>query len=272
MEKWIALYGPIPAAVLMLIYAWRIKWIERPVITVSRWDIELALTNRTAARLSCLLAALLIVPYYVFIDMTQFFPRYLQMDVFFDEVGIKKRLAMFDDRSLEDVGYREGAERRRHEYYRELDERRRLVTGHGEFFTAEDGRVHSHGSTTFVVEQGRGPQEYVISDVEGRLEHIYERRDGRTERFLSFFSKVPSSHDYIAPSLYDIFIKRSAAIQPRFRQVIADYGRTEGVQIDHMLIGMTNVWFWPVPGFSDTVYFFQGADGVGIPIGYAIYR
>lgn len=158
------------------------------------------------------------------------------------------------------------------EYYRSLDERLGLLLHYEGFFSVRDGTVHSKGQTSFKVQQTDGIHNYYIAESKGELSHCLERAEKPTVNFLSFFDKLPSPNDYIRPKLLDLLLKQEVVIAPRFKQILAEKNKSDGVIFDHVLVGVTKVFLVPYPRYSNTVYFIETKNHGLVPIGYAVYK
>lgn len=194
------------------------------------------------------------------------------MEVFYDEKGIQRSLSVFTSEELQSLGYQGFNKGDVEEYYRALDKRLGLLLRYEGFFSVRDGTVHSKGQTSFKVQQTDGIHNYYISDSKGELAHTLERAGKPTVNFLSFFEKLPSPNDYVRPTLLELLLKQEVIIAPKFKQILAEKNRSDGVIFDHILVGATKICLVPYPRYSNTVYFIETKHHGVVPIGYAVYK
>src|SRR5574341_476789 len=194
------------------------------------------------------------------------------MEVFYDQHGIGESLAVFTPAELASLGYDSKNAALCSVYYTDLDKKLKEIMRLDKFFLLQEGILHSKGETSFKISKISGIQNYYIVESKGEVVHVLERPQLPSVAFKSFFERLPSSYDYIRPSLRNIFIDRSIVLRPRFKQLLAEQNKAESTLFDHVLVGATKVFILPVPRFSNTVYFFE-LRGVGlVPIGYAVYK
>ncbi len=265
-------YAPIIPAILLIAVALRYKFKENELFPIEIYRFKFYVTEKLAGRAICLLAALSIIPYYVTLDFTQFFPDRLDVEVFYDHQGLQSSMNVFTGEELTRLGYRTGNEHLAKEYDKDLDLKIKDLLKLDGFFSVSDGVVHSSGETTFEVARTKGIHNYHIEASKGELAHSLERPNHKTLKIKSFFEKLPSVHDYLRPTFRDILVKKEIVMAPRFRQIVAEQNLSDGVIFDHVLIGATKVYLFPYPSFSNTVYLFDSATGGSVPIGYAVYK
>jgi hypothetical protein len=272
MEEILKFYSPLFSSFLILLLARRVRLGDRPLFSIEQFGLVISFNNNHVAKFAAIVVSFWPVPYYANLDFTTFFPQHLRMAVFYDQTGIGNALTLFSKNQLDDVGYVIGNEKFSSRYYELVDQKRFRIAGLPSFFSAEKGIVHSEGETSFIVEKISGFQSYHIKEAKGTITHLYFAEEQRSQRFSSFFERVPSRFDYIRPRLRDIFLDRSIAISPMFTQKVADYKSLEGDNFQSLLIGLTRLDLLPVPHFSDTLYFYVDPSLGAIPIAYAIYQ
>ena len=194
------------------------------------------------------------------------------MEIFYDEKGIQRSLSVLTSEELNSIGYIGFNKSDVEEYYLSLDDRLRLILHYDGFFSVRDGIVHSKGETSFKVQQTDGIHNYYISDSKGELSHTLERAGNPTVNFLSFFEKLPSPNDYIRPKILELILNQEVVIAPKFKQILAEKHRSDGVIFDHVLVGATKIYLIPYPHYSNTVYFIETKNHGVVPIGYAVYK
>lgn len=266
------LYAPFISSVALIIWALKTSFGSTPIVTISRFGFDFVLTRNLAGKIAIIVGVISLLSTYIYLDYSKFFPSHFEMEVFYDEQGIERSLSVFTSEELQALGClkfnKYGAEK----YYRSLDERLGLLLHYKGFFSVRDGIVHSKGETSFKVQQTDGVHNYYISDVNGELAHTLEMAGKPSVNFLSFFEKLPSPNDYVRPPLLELFLKQEVIIAPKFKQILAEKNRSDGVIFDHVLVGVTKIYLVPYPRYSNTVYFVETKNYGVIPIGYAVYK
>lgn len=209
---------------------------------------------------------------YVFMDYTDFFPNYLEMEVFYDEPSIKENLSIYSKQELANLGYKNFRKSDVEEYYSSLDNKLEEVFSYESFFSVKDGLIYSRGSTTFKVEKTEGLQKYYIAEAKGELEHTLERPGMPTLKFLSFFENTNSRYNYVRPSLHEFLFPPDVIFEPRFKQIIAKNRSSNSVTFNHVLVGVTKAYLFPYPHFSNTLYFIETKSKGLVPVAYAVYK
>lgn len=266
------LYAPFISSVALIVLALKVKLGDTPFVTIRRFGFDFVLTRNLAGKIAFMAGALSLLSTYIYLDYSKFFPSHFEMEVFYDEKGIQNNLSVFTSGQLHSLGYQGFNKSDAEEYYRSLDERLGLLLHYDGFFSVRDGTVHSKGQVSFKVQQTDGIHNYYISDSKGELAHTLERAGKPTVNFLSFFEKLPSPNDYIRPTVLELLLKQELIIAPKFKQILAEKNRSDGVTFDHILVGVTKVYLFPYPRYSDTVYFIETKNHGIVPIGYAIYK
>lgn len=268
----IKLYGVLFGVIALILVAIFAKMSDVPFLVIKRFGFAITITRKMATRLAFFAAAFLMLPYYLHIDLSEFFPSHFEMEVFYDQDGLADSLSTFSPEELSNLGYVPGNEQSATRYYSTLDKKLNGLLGYEGFFSISDGVVYSHGDTTFKVTKTKGIHNYYISEARGELSHTLERPQHPAIHFKSFFEKLPSSGDYIRPNVLDFIFNNHIVIRPRFKQIVAEQNRSLGVLFDHSLVGATKVYLFPYPKFSNTVYFFDTVEDGLVPIGYAVYH
>lgn len=267
------LYTPALLAIAFIIVSLRLNIEDKLVLTVTPpfLNISIPITSRVLCRLILVGLSLTCFYYYLVLDFSSFFPSTYEMEVFYDEEGIKNALSQFTDDELEEIGLSGYDENMVNTYYEDIDKRINSMLNYQGFFTVKDGIVHSHGEANFEAIKKSGFHKYRIKKAEGKVTHILERPNTGNKSVKSFFELMPTSYDHLNPSFSDIVIKRRIILQSRCKQILAENNRSDGVLFDHILVGITRVVLFPVPTFKNSVYFYEASNGKLIPIAYAVY-
>lgn len=274
----VKLYGPLLLFLILMIIVFTVKksdkmtYINLNLLGLAQYRISIS--NVILSRVMILLTALISLSAYLYCDYSKFFPNdKLKMEVFFEKKGIQESLKAFTKQELNELNIvSENYEKYQSVYYNDLDKELRKILHTQCFFTLKDGIIYSEGETSFVIEKIAGLQNYYIRESKGELNHVLERPNDKQISFKSFFEKVNSSNDYLTPSLIDIYIKHAVILKPRFKQIIAEYYRSDGVIFHHTLYGITKIKLFPFPMYSNTIYLYENKTVGLIPIGYAVYR
>lgn len=266
------LYAPFLASIALFVLALKAKFGSAPLLTISRFGFDFVLTRNIAGKVAFIAGALSLLSSYIYLDYSKFFPSHFEMEVFYDEKGIQSNLALFTSEELQSLGYQGFSKNEVEEYYRSLDERLGTLLHYEGFFSVRDGTVHSKGQTSFKVQQTDGIHNYYISESRGELSHTLERAGKSTISFLSFFEKLSSPNDYLRPKLIELLLNREVVIAPKFKQILAEKNKSDGVIFDHVLVGATKIYLVPYPRNSNTVYFSETKSHGLVPIGYAVYK
>lgn len=274
------IYGPILLAVALFLLAISIKrgqnlgYIElNPTfLGISIFKCDLPIANTWVARglLVCISLGTLSLP--LFLDYSAFFPRHLEMEVFFDNEGILESLKIFSAQELKQVRVPDNFQEFQSRYYDDVNAEIRKMFQTEEDFYLDPSQVHSQGHCFTVAEKLFGLQRYHIRESYGEVVNVVERPSKPALQVKSFFEKLNSHHDYINPPLRQLLIRRNFIVQPRFKQIFAANLKAEGTSFHHTLVGLFKVTFFPLPKFSNTIYMME-LDDVGlIPVAYAIFR
>lgn len=275
------LYGPIITAITCTIIAISIRGAERVpkeiifnILGIVRFPIFT--TNKKIIELLLFFMAILCLAYYSCMDFSSFFPKNLDMQVYYSPKELEKNLAFYSQKELTErhIIYK-NFEKYQDEYFKDLDERLRQLVHDSSlvgFFTHSNADIHSEGQTTFIVEKIEGLQNYHLKESKGELTHMLEEPRAAKYEFRSIFEKDKSENDFINPSLWDIVFGRDIIIMPSFKESIEEVFSSSNTKFDHRLFGLTKISIFPYPKFSNTIYLYDKPNVGLIPIGYAIYK
>lgn len=202
----------------------------------------------------------------------KFFPKNLDIEAFFDQKGICASLKVFSDSELKRLRIPDNYEQFQQKYYDDANIVLRGIFQENDDIILNGEDICSIGDIKFVVQKLDGIQKYYIKEASGQLKHTLVRANRLTLIFRTRFEKRHSRHDYLSPSLKEIFIKHAVIIQPRFKQIFSKDEKSGEEVFDHVLVCATKVYFSPFPRLSNTIYMTE-LEGIGlIPVGYGIYR
>lgn len=251
------LYSPLLFAVTFLIMAIFFNKKESGMINFKMekfgFNFEIPISKLLAKKIVLLILAIVSISLYVFYDFSTFFPHKLEMKVFYDKDGIDKNMTWLSESEKINLNIISNYELERKNYYNRIDSVLKTIINQ-KFFSLETGQVHSEGKTTFIVEPIDGIQKYEISEAEGEVTHQLEAPNQETIRFRSFFSKIESPDNLIELSLKEVFFKQEILINPQFREILAENNKSMGYTFDHILYGVTKIYFFPYPKFGNTLY------------------
>ena len=273
-SKILKLYSPLFVFIILFISFFFINKsdtdFDLPFGLSKMFSLSFSIKSNLLFKVVYLAICLLSLSPYLFFDYSKFFPRHFSMEVFYDKEGIDTVLKLFNKYEMQqanivDVGY----ELERERYYLSLDKELKRILNF-KAFSIKDGIFHSTGDTSFIVEKINGFQKYRITESKGKLTHTLERPNSKADIFLTFFEKLSSKNDYMNASFRDIFINRNIVIKPLFKEIIAEQFNSTSVEFNHILHGVTKIYTFPIPNYSNTLYCIE-IDEKLYPIGYAIY-
>jgi len=277
----ITLYTPLILFILLLFLLLYIKKAKKSsnefVFNIFGFvQFPVSIPSLTIRRIFLLFAAMFCLLYYLFIDFSSYFPQRLEMQVYYSPWGIKQNLSIYSESELRsrNIIYK-NFEKYQNEYYEKLDERLKQIvsdTSKIGFFTKNKADIHSEGETTFIVEKINGIHNYYIKESRGRLTHILAEAQSNEFEFNSLFEKDKSEYDFIRPSIWDIIFRHEVIIMPSFKENIVEVYSSSSAKFDHRLFGLTKIYTFPYPKFSNTIYLYDNPKVGLIPIGYAVYR
>jgi hypothetical protein len=237
------------------------------------FGISFPIENTVLLRSSILLTSFGFLALYGWLDYSGFFPRHLEMEVFFDEKGVDRILSetlTTDERAS--LGIQKDYKGSRNDYFLRLDKEVAHLFHKSQFFSMRDGFVHSTGRTSFVVKKISGFQKYYIDEAKGELLNVLDAPHIPQKQFFTLFEKLPTAEDYLRPSLVDIFVRRQILVRPKFKQILAENRTSTGVLFNIAVVGITKVTVIPWPTFSETLYCADFGEMGLIPVAYAIYK
>lgn len=270
----VSLYWPATLSVILLIIAVKYKFREKLLfeLKIGIVGLNIPVKSNIILRLTLIVLSFLCINYYLLMDYSSFFPDRLKMDVFYDAEGLNNNLEMFSEGELSELGCAKDGLKLSNVYYNELDEKLNEILKYDNFFSVSNGVVHSHGETSFEVSKVSGFQTYYLDESKGELSHYLEIPNKKKITFMSFFEKLPTSNDYFRPNLFNVIASGSYIMQPRFKQIIAENIKSEGVVFDHTLVGVTKIRFLPIPKIENTIYFYEISGKGLVPVAYAVYK
>ena len=188
-------------------------------------------------------------PYLIY-DYSKFFPRYYQMEVFFDESGLTQSLNEFSSTERRGLFIPADFKKYQEQYFKQIDSEIQRSLGAGGFFNVAEGYVHSEGRAELVAEKTDGWQNYHVEQAEGELKHILEVPNKPPLEFYSRFERLPSEDDYVRPSPVDLFFRHSITLRTRYKQILMQSKVSEGLLFKVTLVGITKITIFPWPHVS----------------------
>ena len=277
----IKLYTPFIMSILIIWFVFLIKKSDKSpkeiVLNLFGFvHFPVSITNNYIIKVFLMIFAFLCLSYYLFMDFSSFFPQRLEMQVYYSPQKLKENLSIYseDELTARHIIYN-NFEKYQDEYYRNLDERLKQIvvdTTLLGFFTRNKIDIHSEGETTFIVEKIKGIHNYYIKESNGQLNHILAEARSDKFEFRSLFEKDKSDYDFINPSLWDITLRHEIIIMPSFKESIVEIYSSSNTKFDHRLYGLTKIYTFPYPKFSNTIYLYEKPNVGLIPIGYAVYK
>lgn len=234
-------------------------------------EFSLPLQSAAVVRLLLIAGSVLSFAPVLFYDYMSLFPPILNMEVFFDEEGIKRTLAQYSAKELAPYNIPNDYESFKTKYYDDMDQELNRLIKMENFFTIQDGVVHSKGHVRFKIEPVQGWQHYHFKESEGELTQVLEIPNMRPIQFKSFFSKRSTGEDYFKLTLVDILIRHSKLICPVFKQILAENYRSEGVLFYDSVVGLIRAQVFPYLHVAPTIYLAKFEKVGHIPVAYAIY-
>ena len=266
------LYGPFVAAVSIVVAAFRLNFGADPVVKIEKYGFDIVVTKNFAGKIVIVFGAFSALSYYVFKDMSTFFPENLEMDVYYDEKGIEESLEMFSSDELSELGYSGIDTNIVSGYFSSIDSKLKSELGYNTFFRTANSVIQSTGSATFKVRKISGFHNYYVEESTGRLIHKLHAPNLPQLEMVSFFEKIASPSDYIKAEFQHIFLAQSIVIDPKFKQIVAEHYRSNGIQFDHILVCVTKIRLLPFPKFGNTIYFLESSNKQLTPVAYAVYK
>lgn len=252
----------------------------KPILNIKTFigDWAIPIPTVLAVRIVITTLSCLFLAYPAFRDYSSIFPKFLLMEVFFDDEGTSKVIKSFNRRELAEFGLVENWRPEKGKYFEAIESklmRRKDIPAPSQFkFHDPSFHVFSKGSTTFVVKKIAGFQTYKIVSADGALEHCCEKAGEATYKFTSEFELLVSPQKSISVKLWNIYLPISNGwtyiLSPSFKQI---FRNSEGEQCwDHTLVAVTKVRYFPIPSIGKTLYLYRPDPlGPAVPIGYVVY-
>jgi hypothetical protein len=209
---------------------------------------------------------------YAFKDYSSLIPAQLNMDVYFDDKGIRHTLAAFKKDELAALNVSPDWPKFKEQFFSQADAVIEKTLGPGKGIFLENNRkgwVHSSGYVMMQIESTKEWQVYYLKDIRGHLTHKLERPGLPPMEVVSDFSSMDTEDSYVRGSLWDLFAAREKIIRPMFKQALSS---PETNIFQFMVVGITRVRVFPTPCIGPTLYCVHADTGELVPIGYAIYR
>jgi hypothetical protein len=204
-------------------------------------------------------------------NYAQFFPTHMQMEVFFDDEGIQKALAQFDEDELKSLNITSNWQSEKANYIASLNAVLEDMK-HPFRFDARKNAVRTKGENNIKVEkvESWGWQQYHIVSGKGAVTHTYEIPGQSAYTISSTFELLESDANDLDLSFADIYWRWKKLIKPEYKQIFSR--SPSDVFYSHNLISLTKVRFFPYVDTGKSVYLARqiGSNKL-IPIGYAIY-
>ncbi|MFZ4797533.1 MAG: hypothetical protein ACOYMA_08555 [Bacteroidia bacterium] len=239
------------------------------------FKINTQISNLFLRRIICVTLSILTLSFYISYDFTYYFPKQLKMQVFFDKIGINKAIDdILSDKEKNDLKIIVNFDLEYNNYFRHADSILETISDKTSFFTSPNALklIHSNGETTFIVNKVDGIQKYHITESKGQLTHSLERPGEEIMKVFSNFEKIDSRDDNINLSFKHLFSKGEILLRPQFKQMISENHKPSGYLFANILVGVTKLYFFPFPKFSNTIYFLQLENDSLVPIGYTLYN
>lgn len=275
------LYAPLFLCVCTFFFAWfhKISTNKSREVTINFFgfvQFPIQVSNKFIIKMTLFCLSICFLSFYLFMDFSSLFPTKLEMQVFYSPEKIQESFKIYNEDELKSrkIIYKD-FEKYQNEYYQNMDNRLMQIvndTFQIGFFTKNKSDIHSEGHTTFIVEKINGINNYYIKESKGELKHILAEARSDKFEFLSNFEKDKSPNDYIYPSTWDLLFKHEIILMPCFKENITELYSSNNSKFDHRLFGLTKIYTFPYPKFSNTIYLFEKPNVGLIPIGYAVYK
>jgi hypothetical protein len=269
----VKLYGPLVVSVVFLVASFFVPGSEAMTMIelqpMELFAVDLPIPTPVLVRGMLLVASIGALSCFAIYDYAAFFPRYLRMEVFFDDDGIRRSIATLKLNAVQNNWLVGEYSKQRSHYFDAVDTKIESLGYARTFSLADRHTIHSNGHTWFVVEPVVGWQRYRVVEAKGELQHVLEVPGSPAAQLLTFFEKVPTGEDYFTVSWTHPF---RILLKPRFKQMLAIDRESTRSTFQFIIVGLTLAQIFPWPGFSNTVYC-ADFEGVGlVPIAYAVYH
>lgn len=271
------LYLPLILSVLSFLCIFIIKktssQINIPINILGLAELKIPISNSILKKMLLGILAFTLLGSYLTKDYSELFPSQLEMEVFYDKEGLLNTLEIFSQEEIKRLKINNNDFSIYQEvYYNDIDTKIKEILSCDNFFTLKNGILYSVGTTSIKVEKYRGLQNYYISESRGKLTHTCEQPNRENISFISSFEKTNSPNDYLKPSLLKIFLSGEIILKTVYKQILAEGFKSEGIPFHHTLYGITKVYLFPLPKYSNSLYLYKHPDGGLIPIAYAVYK
>ena len=195
----------------------------------------------------------------------------MQVEVFFDDEGIKKALAQFDEGELKSLNIAPDWQSEKAKYITSLNAVLEDVK-HPFRFDTHKNAVRTKGENNIKVEkvESWGWQQYHIVSGKGSVTHTYEVPGQPAYTISSTFELLESDANDLDLSVADIYWRWKKLIRPEYKQIFSK--SPSEAFYSHNLISLTKVRFFPYIDTGKSVYLTrQIGGGKLIPVAYAIY-
>ena len=210
------------------------------------------------------------------LDFSKYFPKRLQMDVYFDKQGIERNLSFFSSEEINEVSLADDWKEHISSYDETVkgslgalwEQRHLAETLNISEFSRE--WVEARGSTTFIVSRV-GLLSYRIDESAGRLDYVWAMPKKPRRSYCTAFQLHETASNHLRPKLRNLLKSPTLILKPEFKQIFATDEGELNAPFDHLVIGLTKVFLLPYPHLSDTLYLWKLQNGKTVPIAYAVY-
>lgn len=240
--------------------------IPLPVWLEKVWILRAALLSASVISLLKALA----------VDFSKYFPSTLHMDVYFDEKGIERNLDTITSEERSEVALAPDWKQHVSSYDESVVSslaslwRHRRLKDMPDITEFSRDLIHARGSTTFVVNRV-GFLCYRIAESSGRLNYDWDIPKKSRRTFCGLFELRETASNHLRPKFGQLLSTRSITLMPEFKQIFAIETGAPQAPFDHTVIGLTKVFLFPFPHFTNTIYLWKLPDGKTVPIAYAVY-
>ena len=234
-------------------------------------DISLPIKSSVVVRLLLLVFSLLSFLPILFYDYSSLFPKILNMEVFYDQEGIKRTLAQYSTEELAPYNIPDNYKPWQEKYYDAMTKELNKIIKMQNPFVIKDGVIYSNGHVRFNIESVPGWQHYHLKESSGELNHTIEIPNMRPVPFKTFFDQLPTGANYFNLTLADILIRHGKLLCPTFKQILAENVRSDGILFHHLVVGLISATSFPNPRVAPTIYLAKFENVGYVPIAYAVY-
>ncbi len=270
------LYGPVVLSLIALtaIFATKVGQGQTTLTLhpLPFTDFQIPVSNNVIAKVLLVIGIPGFLSAYLFYDYTKFFPKNMDMEVFYDDSGIQQSLRVFSSPEMESLHIAKDDKAYRRQYFEKLDAELSTALRAQRRFFSQEGSLHSAGTTSIVVEKTGVWQDYHVVKADGQLTNVLEAANLPSQTIYTRFEKLPTGGDYVHLTLRDLLVSRSMILRVQNKQFLIEYKAQEEVPFKVSVSSATKVSIFPWPRIANTVYFADFA-GVGfVPVAYAVYK